>query len=78
MRRTHIFPHNTTNSDLESNSDVVCCSPEATRSNCSMEYCDCSVEEQIDCFINENLNRLYIFLSQCVGKSKQIAQCYKK
>ena len=60
MRRTHIFPRNVPNSDPDSSSDVICCSPETTRSNCSMEYCDCSAEDQIDCFINENLNRLHV------------------
>ena len=60
MRRTDIFPRNTTNPDPESSGDVICCSPETSRSNCSMEYCDCGVEEQINCYINENLNRLHM------------------
>ena len=59
IRYTHVFPHNVTDAGQE-NSDVSCCSTETTRSNCSLQYCNCSVEDQINCFINDNLNRFHL------------------
>ena len=42
--------------------DSSCCITEnAISNNCSLEYCNCSVEDQIKCYINgENLNRFQL------------------
>ena len=53
---TQVFPYKPSNK--ENSSDVLCCNFNINYSNCSLEYCHCSVEKQIDCFINDNLNRL--------------------
>ena len=62
---TYLFPHkpdNTDNADFESNRDESCCYTEATASRCSLEFCDCNVEDQIKCYINgSNLNRFKLF-----------------
>ena len=54
---TNLFPDN----NAVNISNASCCDTETINSSCSLKYCDCSVEDQINCYITEtNLNRLYI------------------
>ena len=57
---TNIFPQNVyENESANSTDDEPCCNTEMVDSRCSEEFCDCSVEEQIECYINKsNLDRL--------------------
>ena len=56
---TDLFSQNVfNNTDSVNNDDALCCNTTATSSRCSREYCDCSVEEQIKCFINDTVSNL--------------------
>lgn len=66
---TDLFPH-TNKSDPVNSSDVLCCDPDAIGNNCSVDNCECSVEDQIRCYINDsinNLNRFYLVMNTYVS-----------
>lgn len=52
---TDLFPDN----NAVNISNTSCCDTKTINSNCSLEYCDCSVQDQINCYITEtNVNRI--------------------
>lgn len=53
---THLFPPNLDDVDPAISTDDRCCNTEMTSSRCSIDFCDCSIEEQINCYINESRN----------------------
>jgi len=52
---TKVFPYNPdTRGANISPEDEPCCSVDSTSSSCSIEYCNCSVKSQVDCYIHGN------------------------
>lgn len=52
---TDLFRHI---NDSVNNGDVSCCNTTSGTSKCSKDYCDCSVEDQIKCYIDDRVNNL--------------------
>ncbi|XP_065902052.1 mucolipin-3-like [Dysidea avara] len=55
-----VFPYNpnTSSADMRQE-DEPCCNEDSTSGSCSIEYCNCSVKSQVDCYIHgDNLNKI--------------------
>ena len=60
-----VFPYNpdTSSADMRPE-DEPCCSEDSTSGSCSIEYCDCSVKSQVDCYIHgDNLDTYVLWIA---------------
>ncbi|XP_065902044.1 mucolipin-3-like isoform X2 [Dysidea avara] len=56
---TKVFPYNPDSSTDIRPEDKPCCNEDSTSSSCSIEYCECSVKSQVDCYIHgDNLDTI--------------------
>ena len=55
---TYLFPQNNFTNGSSNSTGEPCCNTKVTESRCSRKFCNCSIEEQIKCYINgSNLDR---------------------